>query len=283
MKKNLSNANTNCDELSLNALRQVMLQYPLLSETRERELAIRAYNGDRHAREELILCNLRAAFEIANKWVSDRLALEDLIGPAIEGLIIGINKFNPRNGNRVYSFIKLHIEERVQNYSEAMRSGMVLPHRMCNRLSNVRKARCVLEQEWGYSLSDYAIGMMAGDDMNCDALDLESYMRAERFESYDGGSTYDDDDDEPLTWEDRIGDSNNVEDLYIVDEVAAVLRQNLSRLPERTARVLSMLFGLDGECMRVMDVAAELGVSTETVRKTKENGLAALRGMLTAA
>ena len=266
---------------SLNVLFKEMHKYSTLTPERERVLAEKA-SHDAKAREELIMCNLPFAVHVANKWASDRMPLRDLLGPAIEGLIQGVDSYDPKSGNRVLSYVKWKIEACVQAYSECMRSGMALSHRHCNLLTSLRSARNRLEQELGYSINDQALAILVADETGRDVDDLVCIMRAERFDTFDGnnsGSNFYGDDDIP-TWQERIADDNDVERFFLDKEMNVLLLNGLARLPERTAQVLRMLFGFEGECMRVKDVAEELQISTETVRLHRDRGIAMLREWL---
>ena len=68
---------------------------PLLSVAEERELADRIKVGDQAARRQLILANLRAVVEIARRFRSNKVPLDDLIQEGNLGLIRASADFDP--------------------------------------------------------------------------------------------------------------------------------------------------------------------------------------------
>ena len=280
MNKNYIPNFINSSDESLNALFRVARKHPTLTPERERQLAVLMRQGDCEAREELIVSNLLAAVHIANRWTSERTPLRDLIGPAIEGLILGIDSYNPDCDNRLFCYVKWKIEERVQAYCECMRSGMSLPHRQCNLLSTLRDGRRRLEQEMGHTLSDPTLALLLSGELGHDSADLMNIQRAERCTSLDDACSLGADDDDPLTIADRVVAPDDIEDSCLSREMHDILHEELRHLPSRTAQVLRMYFGLDGECTRVKDIAVRLGITTETVRIHREHGLAMLRARL---
>ena len=286
MKKR-TNTNTNTTATVINpnipeCYDMLLDRYPTLSAEREHELVDLAHKGDAHAREMLILSNLRLAVRIANKWVSDRLPLSDLIGPAIEGLITGIDNYNPERSARVYNYLVWTIVERVQAYHEAMSNCLATPHRAAETLADIRQARQRLEQEMGCRIDEQELLDIVADELGTDASRLQQKLNAERCKSFEepviGRSG--DDDDEALTFGDTIADDNDVETLYINHELLDLLSQGMDRLPKDLREVLTMFYGFDGNPRTLKDIAAELHLSVETIRKRRDNGHKMLRGWL---
>ena len=69
---------------------------PLLDHDEEYDLAVRAQKGDEKARERLVSANLRFVVAVAKKYQGQGLPLEDLIDEGNIGLLIAMDKFEPR-------------------------------------------------------------------------------------------------------------------------------------------------------------------------------------------
>ena len=62
---------------------------------KEQEYLVKHENGDKDAREELIVHNLRLVVYIAKKFENTGICVEDLISIGTIGLIKSINTFKP--------------------------------------------------------------------------------------------------------------------------------------------------------------------------------------------
>ncbi len=87
---------------------------PLLSADEERALAERIKGGDQAARRRLILANLRLVVEIARRFRSRKLSLEDMIQEGNLGLIRASQDFDPAvHGCRFASYAEIWIRSYV--------------------------------------------------------------------------------------------------------------------------------------------------------------------------
>lgn len=97
----------------VNALKRV----PRLSASEERELISRVRRGDRHARERLILSQLRFVIRIAGKYRwHPGCSLADLVQEGTVGLLEAIRRFNPDRGTRLSTFAMWWIRASIQDY-----------------------------------------------------------------------------------------------------------------------------------------------------------------------
>ena len=77
---------------------------PLLTYDEEYELALKAKNGDKKAREKLINSNLRFVVSVAKKFRGQGMPLEDLINEGNIGLMTAVDKFEPEKGYHFISY-----------------------------------------------------------------------------------------------------------------------------------------------------------------------------------
>ena len=70
-------------------------QYEVLSGEKEKELAAMIHQGDKSARRQLILHNLRLVVSIAKKYKNKNLSFMELIEEGNLGLIHAVERFNP--------------------------------------------------------------------------------------------------------------------------------------------------------------------------------------------
>lgn len=89
----------------LDAYIQRVNQIPMLSQTQEKELAIRlAQENDLHAARALILPQLRFVVRVAKQYTGYGLPLGDLIQEGNIGLMKAVRRFNPYLNVRLVTF-----------------------------------------------------------------------------------------------------------------------------------------------------------------------------------
>lgn len=71
-----------------------LIKYQPISKERERELLVRAKDGDIKSRNEIITANLRFVFDIAKKYRGRGVDIADLIEEGNKGIIKAIEKFD---------------------------------------------------------------------------------------------------------------------------------------------------------------------------------------------
>ena len=96
-------------------------KYPLLTPEQERELAVKAVNGDKQAKDKLIESNLRFVVSIAKQYQGKGLELEDLISTGNMGLIRAVDSFEPERELRFLSYAGWWIRDFIIN--EIMNNG----------------------------------------------------------------------------------------------------------------------------------------------------------------
>lgn len=92
-------------------------RYPLLTQEREREIAI-AWRDcrDRAARDELVHSHLRLVVKVARGFAGYRLPLADMVGEGNVGLLRAIDKFDPEYGVRFSTYAVWWIRAAIQAY-----------------------------------------------------------------------------------------------------------------------------------------------------------------------
>ena len=90
---------------------------PLLSEEREKELAVKLRDhGDLEAASELITSHLRLVISIARQYLGYGLPFPDLIQEGNIGLMKAVRRFDPDNGARLVTFAMTWIRAEIQDY-----------------------------------------------------------------------------------------------------------------------------------------------------------------------
>jgi len=98
------------------AFLQAVHSTPLLDVLQEKELALRARQGDTHAARELALSNLRYVVWLARRYAGYGLPLADLVQEGAAGLLKAIRRFDPACGVRLISYATQWIRSEMHEY-----------------------------------------------------------------------------------------------------------------------------------------------------------------------
>jgi RNA polymerase primary sigma factor len=244
-----------------------------LTPKEEIELATRARNGDRKAREEMILANLPLVIKIARAYEGIGLPLLDLISEGNIGLMRAVERFDPSKGAKLSGYGALWIRQAITNALASQSKTIRLPTHVVEELGKMKRASLRLEE---------ALGRAATDE----ELAVEMGTTSRRVTQMRMAASY------PFSLDAQIdgaGSRNYAE--IVPDERAespdqkleakartAMLGEAIRTLNEREQAILRLRFGLNGELPKTLDEIGEtLGVSSERVRQLQEVALTKLR------
>lgn len=246
-----SESKTNKDmvlDLYLNQLGQV----ELLTAEEEISLAKRIQRGDAVAREHMIKANLRLVVKIALDYNGCGLPLLDLINEGNIGLMKGVERFDPRKGNRFSTYgswwIKQTIKRALSNDSRTIR----LPVHMAEKANSISKAERKLYDELGREPDEQELA----DELGICLKKLRGIRSAiatapTSLEAQIG----EDGDGEAQTYSEVTADDNAALPSIELDnkERRGILLKALPRLDEREQAILAYRFGLNGTEERTLE------------------------------
>lgn len=248
---------------------------PLLTEAQEKDLAIRAKNGEKFAMNKLVESNLRFVVNIAKKYQGNGLSLVDLVQEGSIGLMTAAKKFEPERGYRFISYgvwwIRQAIVKAINDKGKAVR----LPMNRAGQLDQIRKVEKSLQAEGAGKADDAAIAKATGIDEQ-DVKDL-------RFISRDMVSL-----DAPVA-DDKGSGQSSVGDFVpsteaspekeAVDEAMKdSINEVLGTLTDKERDVVERRFGLNGkEALSLKQIGTRYGLTKERIRQIEKKALERLR------
>ncbi|MBQ4330872.1 MAG: RNA polymerase sigma factor RpoD/SigA, partial [Spirochaetaceae bacterium] len=131
----------NSDDNILSMYLKDINKIPLLSREEEVELATRAAQGDKIAKDKIVQANLRFVVNVAKKYQNHGIDLLDLISEGNIGLMTAIDRFDVTKG---YHFISYAVWWIRQSILKAIceKSRMIrLPLNRANELVQIEQAR----------------------------------------------------------------------------------------------------------------------------------------------
>ena len=248
---------------------------PMISIDEEIELAQIIRKGGRageRAKNKLVEANLRFVVSVAKQYQHQGLTLTDLIDEGNLGLIKAAQKFDETRGFKFISYAVWWIRQSIlQAISEQSRI-VRMPLNQVGFQSKLTKAIVNFEQEFERRPSVQELADILETDVNKvqEALGTNGKKVSvdAPFQDDDSNSLID-----IMTDESAPGTDNLMEK----ESLSSDLEAALSRLGEREAQVLKMLFGIGRNEMTAEEVANSLSLTRERVRQIKERALRRLR------
>jgi RNA polymerase primary sigma factor len=243
-----------------------------------RDLQLIAADGGR-ARNHLLEANLRLVVSLAKRYQGKGLTLLDLIQEGNIGLVRAVEKFDYTKGYKFSTYATWWIRQALQRAIADQGRTIRVPVHMVEQINKALRVKRDLATEYGREPTFEEIGVV-----------LE--MTAERVEEILGYGR------ETLSLETPVGDDGTATFGEFIEDMDAPiaadvvdfgllqdrLRSVLGTLPERSAVVMRMRFGLDDGRSRTLDeVGKALGLTRERIRQIERDTLRELRRSDTAA
>ena len=99
-------------------------RYKPISREKEKELLIKAKNGDLKAQNEILTSNLRFVFNIASRYKGNGAAISDLISEGNLGLVKAIQKFDTSKDVKFISYAVWWIRNAMQEFIKKRQASL---------------------------------------------------------------------------------------------------------------------------------------------------------------
>lgn len=240
----------------------------MLTAEEEKEIAIKAKEGDQKAKNRLISANTRFVVSVAKQYQGQGLDLEDLIAEGNIGLIKAAEKFDPDKGFKFISYAVWWIRQSIlQALSDKSRT-IRLPLNQVTLLNKIRKATAEFagKNERDPSLKELEEITGIPSDKIYAILNM-----AAKLVSVDSPFK----DEEEGTYIDVIPNQNSPKaDAELMKESKeADITKVLSPLGPRSHDIIRMYFGLGTREMTLTEISEKFGVTSERIRQLKEKAL----------
>jgi RNA polymerase primary sigma factor len=240
--------------------------------------AMKAYNGDENAREELIIKNLRFVISVAKQYETQKCPLNELINEGNIGLIEASHKFDPTKGFKFISFAIWDIRAAIISYIKNKSKMIRLPNNKHNQVSKINKLKSKMEQELHRDITN--VDLLSAKDIDMD-IDIDTIIELSNMDVVSMNKKINSTDE--LILEDLIHDkySDLTDNMTVVNSQNEFMSEILSSLTDREMKILELSFGLNGnEILPLHEIGDKLNLSREGVRQIKNKTLLKLKNKL---
>lgn len=264
---------TNLSEMS-DYLRKVS-SVKQLDAAEEKDLAVKAKNGDLNAKKILVQANLKLVLTIARKAIHvSKLPLVDLIQEGNLGLMVAVEKFNPNLGYRFSTYASWWIKQAMFKAISEQSYCMKIPVYIQETLSKFSKVKAEMERSYNCQITNQDVAKK----MDIEPEKIDTYLSAYSSTVSIEGS-FDANNGSELSVADVVADNSpSVEENIEFEELKKEIASVVSTLKEREQTVIKMRFGLENFAKTTLeDIGKLYGVTKECIRQTEARALNKLR------
>ena len=259
---------TNRDRDSVNLYLKDIGHIKIMSPEEEKEVATRAKNGDKKARDKLISANTRFVVSVAKQYQGQGLDLEDLISEGNAGLIRAADKFDPDRGWKFISYAVWWIRQSIMQALSDKSRTIRLPLSQIALYNKIKKATAefMSKNEREPSLSELEELTGIPEDKILTIVNSSSKMI-----SVDSPLK----EDEQGTFVDIIPNQNipKTDSEMIKESREKELQEIFKDLSPRNHDIIRMYFGFGCTSLTLEQIADRFGVHSERIRQLKEESL----------
>ena len=248
---------------------------PLLTREEEIELSQKAKQGDKAARDKMIMANLRFVVRVAKKYQNHGLDLTDLISEGNIGLINAIEKFEPSRGYHFISYAVWWINQSILKALSEKSRAIRLPLNRANELVRIEYASNLINGTLSETEEVEQISKM----LNMPEVKVRELLAINNgmvsFDSKVSGSESDN-----SVFGDYFEDEtySRPEETTVENALKSDMNKLLKTLKPNEARVLRLRYGLGGyKPMSLQEIGEKCNLTKERVRQIEKKAIVRLQ------
>jgi RNA polymerase sigma-B factor len=217
------------------------------------------FDGDRHARDELVRRHLGLAHKLAGRYRRTQEPFDDLFQVASLALVKAIDRFDPDRGIEFSSFAVPTILGELKRHFRDKGWAVHIPRGLQELVLKVQQAEAVLSSRSGRSPTVVEISQYLSVDTE-QVLEALDALAARNAESLDA-PLHSDDSDEPASANEVIGGED---ERYGLVDTSTSLAAAVNRLRAADRQVLALRFRDE---LKQTEIADRIGVSQMQVSR----------------
>ena len=248
---------------------------PMLTRAEENELALKAKNGDRTARDKIVRANLRFVVNVAKKYVNCGMDFIDLISEGNVGLMTAIEHFDPSRNIHFVSYAVWWIRQAILKAICEKSRAIRLPLNKANDLVSIQKTAKIL----GHGKNEEEEITKIAEAMGLEKKFVREMLNLSK-ELVSLDMVVESDENGRATVGDMLVDSKSrsPETNAIDYSMKTDIQKTLNTLKPTEANVIRLRYGLNGtKPMSLKEVGEKCNLTRERIRQIEKNAISHLR------